>query len=175
MLTITGMLPGDTLKGREKFRATWELTLAQLLTPANVDAARVALQVRDALPSVGCYAVSNPSAAPGDRVLVYDVRVQQAAAGMTVAQFADGLERLPMFSGGWATHLHRLDLVAEGASAGELASGQEAARTEGNKEAASTSLGARIGDALKSAGLVLAVVAGLVGLVFLKGRKGGDW
>lgn len=172
---IVGALPGRAARAGDKFRATWTLTGAAFLPGSLLDADGVADAIRESLPALGFYAVSNPSAVPGDTAVVFDVRASGNFTGVNVADAAQALDRLPAFGGGWQTSLTRLEaLPASGITADQLAADQEAERQAANQAAAAGNWFAKLFDGLKQAGLVVAIAGAVVLFVVLKG-KSKDW
>ena len=172
---IVGALPSRPARAGDKFRATWTLNASAILPGSLLDADGVAHAIQESLPGLGFYTVSNPSAVPGDKAVVFDVRATAGFTGGNVADAAQALDRLPAFGGGWATALTRLEVLpASGISADELAAGQEAEREAANQAAAAGNWLSRLGGFLEKAGLVVAIAGAVVLFVALKG-KSKDW
>lgn len=176
---LVGVRPSDLLGGADKFRVTWNLVVAQYLPASVVDAPRIAEDVRESLPDVGAIPVSNPSALPGDRVIVYDIRTAARMAGKPVADLVAALERLAPLSGGWATTVAKVEMLATAGASGPdsatLREGQDAARQEGNKEAEASSLGARLRAFLSAGGIVIGVALLGVALIYFRPPGRREW
>jgi len=182
-ITVTGALPSAQVVAGDKFRVTWQLLASKIgLTP---DAVGVALKIQQALPTMGFYTVSNPSAVAGDAVVVFDVRTTANFAGHTVADAVAQLDNLPALLGGWAADVLAVKVLAlKGSSvtpgpapspesSAQIAAGIDQAKTAGNTTAAATSLWAKITGALGTIGTVAAVGAVVVLVVLVAGFTRG--
>ena len=100
-----------------RLRVTWRWTLSDYVNPLGIlgfDAPGIAEKIREALPSQGYIPASLPSAAPGDEVIVYNVKVSGQQPTRTLADHAALLNATPVSSllGGRIVEVIAVDLTA---------------------------------------------------------------
>lgn len=132
-VSIVGAKSNDTVKTGDKFRVTWRWTLSEFGGGAFFDSHRFDLNIQEALPGNGFLPASSPAAAPGDEVIVYDVRLLQTwgAGNKTVADVIVALDKLPFFTD-TALDVVKVEKVDPNATSAQLAAGQAKAREQGN-------------------------------------------
>lgn len=79
MAQLVNANANDLVTGGDKFRVIWEFYFAAWLPDWFYDSApSLADKIREWLPSIGCIAVSLPNAQPGDKIILFDIRLAQS-------------------------------------------------------------------------------------------------
>jgi len=172
MTEIVGTSITSRVASGDKFRVTWQWSLAAILPAFSFDTEGAARKIQEWLPSIGFTPVSAPSAQHGDEVVVYDVRTAATNGGKTVAQILSALESVP-----WTMRVARLEKLSLTASSSTLEQGQAEAIEEGN--AAADPLGntlSTVGETIAAAGksvLLLAMLVAVAAAVYYSRQARG--
>ena len=172
---IVGAKSNDRVSQNDKFRVTWRWTLAELGAGAFFDSRRFDLNIQEALPGLGFLPASAPAAAPGDEVVVYDVRLLATwgAGGKSVADVVAQLDKLPFFAD-MALDVSRIEKLNPNTTSAELAAGQATAREQGNQASAADRAKSNPFTSLLSFGKGLTAVA-VVAVVGVAGFVAYTW
>lgn len=163
------------VQGGDKFRVTWTWLLSPLLPGNWWDAQGIERQMRDYLPGMGLgfVPVSPLQAVPGDKVIVFDVRLSQqwSTGARTVADVVRALDQIPSPTVDAAVNVTRVERLALSLSSADLAAGQTGAVGAGN---AAPTWGDSLVSGLKkfTVGTVVVAALALGGYWYFVKRKG---
>jgi hypothetical protein len=164
MAEIIGTTVTSRVAGGDKFRVTWQFWFSSVLPSwAYYDATDIAQRLREWLTSKGFIPVSAPSAASGDEIIVYDVRLAQDwSNGRTVAQVLDELDDTPWI---WSLKVQRLQRLTGAETSTQLEQGQQEAITQGSEIASTNAVFESAESFTKSIAGTLGKTAQVIALV----------
>lgn len=166
---VTMLATGDRL------RVTWKWALSSLLPGSLFDAPTASRRIFEALPGQGFQPFNQPSALPGDVVIVFDVRLlSKYGTAQSVASVLSHLNSLGYMID-TAVDVTVLELVPQGTGSQAVAAGQQQAISGGNTTASDGNVFKQAKDAVgnvlsvvKLLAIAAVVVAGVV--LIQKGR-----
>ena len=178
---FVGKRPNDYVGLKDTYRLTYTLTGSFFGLDDSLNASGIEQRIYAALPLIGLTVRSTPQAVTGDTAIVVRVQPNDIVAGQTVAQLADradfssfdvtlGLENLTLGLNIDLTKMEYLGQIgASGLPTGTTPIPSDAtAKDETQQQLAADSLFARLTTFIKSTGVAIIVLAGVVAYVYFK-------
>jgi hypothetical protein len=167
-IQFVGVNGADPVKPGQAYRATFEASLVDRLTPGQ-GLQTTYNRISSQTPS---HVISEPPV-DGDKVAVIDIKADQQTAGLTVSQLANALENVSSYT--TLTRLEILKAAAKDLGTQTRGPSREAARTTAAAAADAGDPLKKFVNTIKTAGTVVvgvALVAGAVAVYVLAKRAG---